>query len=258
MVNTCDNCDKKFPAAAKFCPHCGAKVEISEIKETKEVETSEVGSSPLEIEPLNESRTINVPMRILVLVLLIGGIITAVVVGSVYFDNNGSTGAVTADSSGSESTLRPRGQTCRNVQVPYTETESYSESVPYTDEECENKQLVYRKTRGQCKDWVDNYFYSDEPATFDCTLTNLDTEGGLFSMKIGFMVGGQELTEVQNKYLYPQSSETFRVTRNAKIDSCYCAEQSIPTKQVCRDVTRYRDVPRTREVTKYRTEQQCN
>src|SRR3989344_566432 len=34
---------------------------------------------------------------------------------------------------------------CRDVQVPYEEQETYFESVPYTDKECESKVLVYNR-----------------------------------------------------------------------------------------------------------------
>jgi len=32
---------------------------------------------------------------------------------------------------------------CREVQVPYEEVEEYQETVPYTEEECESKDLAY-------------------------------------------------------------------------------------------------------------------
>lgn len=160
-------------------------------------------------------------------------------------------------------------KSCSDVQVPYQEqeeyvkTEYYIETVPYTDKECEAKYLTYKVEKGTCSNRKDNFFASDEPAKFDCTITNLDSEAGTFGMTIGFMVNGQKLEETQTNYIYPQSSEKFSISRDASVTSCYCAEQ-VPTKQVCRDVIKSRDVQRERQVTayrpvtKYKTEQQCS
>ena len=76
-------------------------------------------------------------------------------------------------------------------------------------------------------------------------------------MRIGFNIKGQQLEETISKTIYPDSSETFKITREAEIDSCYCYETA-PTKQVCRNVIDYKDIEKTKTVTKYRTEQQCN
>lgn len=144
-------------------------------------------------------------------------------------------------------------------QVPYEEQEEYmkmeyyTESVPYTDQECENKNFVYKKSFGECKDRQSGLFgLGDQPAKFSCTLTNLDNEGGTFSVKIGFDIGDQEITETQSRYIYPQSSATFSYERDLSINSCICLEQEIPSKQICRDVIRYNEVQRERQVTAYR------
>lgn len=150
------------------------------------------------------------------------------------------------------------GRNCRQEQVPYEEQENYYETVPYTDQECENKQLVYKKDTGSCTDWVDNWFSENTPAKYSCTITNLDSEGGVFSLDLGFNIGSEQLKETQSKYVYPQSSETFYVERDSAIDGCFCNEASIPTKQVCRDVIKYKDIARTRTVTKYKTEEVCD
>lgn len=146
---------------------------------------------------------------------------------------------------------------CRTVQVPYDDLEEYYETVPYTDRECEAKNLVYKLERGSCMDRQDNWI-EDEPAKYSCTITNLDEQPASFSVNVGFSVQGQELGETQNSYIYPQSSHTFNVQRDANIDSCFCREVNLPTKQVCRDVTKYRKELRTRRITSYRSEQQCD
>ncbi len=146
---------------------------------------------------------------------------------------------------------------CKEVQVPYDYLEEYQETVPYTDRECENQKLSYKVERGECLQRVDRFLYEDEPAKYSCVIYNLDEVGGTFGITIGFKVEGQVLEETQSKYIYAQSSNTFTVSRDATVESCYCQEE-VPTKQVCRDVTRYKEVTKTRTVVRYRNEEQCN
>ena len=178
------------------------------------------------------------------------------------------TGRTSVYSTGAATSSSKTIPNCKNVQIPYEsqeeylKTEYYTETVPYTDTECESKLLVYKVQKGSCVNREDNFFADDEPAKYSCTITNLDNEGGQFSMRIGFNVNGQQLEETQSRYIYPQSSETFRIERDASIQNCYCAE-NVPTKQVCRDVIKYQEIQRERQVTaykpvtKYRTEQKC-
>ena len=82
--------------------------------------------------------------------------------------------------------------TCRDVQVPYDFTEEYTEqepylreeeyyeSEPYIEEVCEDVELVYSKTTGQCTQYKDNLIFEDEPARYDCTIKNLDSAAGNF------------------------------------------------------------------------------
>lgn len=168
--------------------------------------------------------------------------------------------------------VAPQQPKCRDVNVPYEaqeeymKTEYYTETVPYTDEECEDKQLIYKMEKGSCQDRQSGLFgLGDKPAKYSCEITNLDSEGGTFSVTIGFITeDNQELEKSLNKYIYPQSTETFSYEVDAGINRCYCSEKSIPTKQICRDVIKYREVQRERQVTayrpvtKYKTEQKCD
>jgi len=186
-----------------------------------------------------KKQTFSTPVIILIVVIVIGAI------AFFAYKNTNVTGNVLANF-----------ENCREEQVAYEEqeeymkTEYYMETVPYTDRECEDKSLVYKVVKGECKNQYDGWF-ENTPASYSCTITNLDSEAGTFSMRIGFNVQGQQLDETQSKLIYPQSSETFTVTRDSKIDNCYCVE-TVPTKKVCRDVTKYRDEQRERQVTAYR------
>lgn len=70
--------------------------------------------------------------------------------------------------------------------------------------------------------------------------------------------GGQELSATKSNYVYPQSTEVFEYSHDAEITGCFCREVTIPTKQICRDVTKYRDIQKQRTITEYRSERQCN
>lgn len=76
------------------------------------------------------------------------------------------------------------------------------------------------------------------------------------------------------QFVYPQSTEKItgqvKITSqgengeaNKNIESCNYRIIKTPTKQVCRDVTKYKDVQKSREVTayrpvtKYKTENVC-
>ena len=104
--------------------------------------------------------------------------------------------------------------------------------VPYTDRVCDTTPLVYSKTGSTCSrggligDW----------SVAECTINNLDSENGVFTVNIGVVVGGTNVGETQSFAIYPQTSHAFKYSVKADMSSCYCNEINIPTKQVCRDV----------------------
>ena len=205
---------------------------------------------------------------------IIIGIIVLGTIGLLYYNYNEGQKAITGQAIADlERQLEEQGEltseqerqleelaevTCRDVQVPYDAQESYTEQEPYSDEECNNLNLIYKKEEGSCRQYQDNLIFEDEPAKYDCTISNLDNKAGTFSMEIGFFIDGQQIGETQNKYIYPQSSETFYIEKMAEIDSCYCSLKKLPTKQECETVTKYKTVINYRTVTKYRTETVCD
>lgn len=176
---------------------------------------------------------------------------------------------------------------CRDVQVPYQETEEYSETIPYTDTECETKEIAYSinnfifnyETCNQYQDRCDKYilgicskkttFCVDKSVSCSLTLRNLDNEErGQWTIRFLFKASSSVVdTQDVTNFLYPQSEKQFvgvsRITSEGeegdanKAITCSYVEADAPTKQVCKDVTRYKDVIKTRIVTKYKTENQC-
>lgn len=236
--------------------------------------------------PKKESKKIWAAPKIFLLIALVVGLIFLVMI----FSNNIRYTA-RDESSNSFNSFSSGKQNCRNVEVPYEEEETYYESVPYTDRECESEYLTYSATNDRwldsgCNDYDNicheyNFFgfcIDEETFCVDRTLSyavdmnNLDDKGGTFSAEIGFRKsqGGSVFdSEIVDEYLYAQTTETFEYTKRITSDSPsgdanyegwygYYQIKSIPTKQVCRDVIKYKDVERTRIVTKYKTERQCD
>ena len=195
------------------------------------------------------------------------------------------------------------GTTCKNIQVPYDsqeeylKTEQYTESVPYTAQECIPKELPYsienfhitESICNQDQDICNKYFlgFCTDKTTFcidktvSCSLDikNVDSsERGIWGIQFNFYVAGTsniiKTTNSMNYLVYPQGSNTAggntRITSsgvsgdaNQRITCSYNVVNT-PTKQVCKDVLKYKDVPKERQVTayrpvtKYRNEQKCN
>ncbi len=186
------------------------------------------------------------------------------------------------------------GSTCKEVQVPYEsqeeymKTEYYTETVPYTDTECDYKNLVYSATNfennGNCVDYDErckDYFLGicTEKETYcvekrvisNLDLKNLDSERGTWVIKFSYFLDGQLInSENMAKSLYPQESGSIGVIwtisgeeNNRKDDKYSYNVITIPTKKVCKDVIKYKEVKKERQVTaykpvtKYKTEQKC-
>lgn len=185
----------------------------------------------------------------------------------------------------------------------YLKTEYYTETVPYTNQECDNKELAYsippdsfiltnkicNKKEYICKKTVlsicteKEYYCIDQTMGCSLILKNLDNEkGGVWEVTFSYDTSAKQTVKTQAIpiFLYPQTEQTFSSTINLQSSgvegdankdlTCYRQVTKTPTKQVCRDVTKYKDIQRERQVTayrpitktktvtKYKTEQQCD
>lgn len=176
-------------------------------------------------------------------------------------------------------------KTCKDIQVPYDYLEEYQETVPYTDRECEDKLLSYSITdftfvssvcnedTKECKSGALGIPYDcihyciDRVVTCYLTLNNLDSEKGTWIINFLFYkIGGSspDITADISRFLYPQTSEkiigTGEIKNKELYEQEYTCSYNVPneaTKQICRDVIKYKEVTKTRTVTRYRTEQKC-
>lgn len=145
---------------------------------------------------------------------------------------------------------------CNEVQVPYEEQEEWIEQEPYETVECHQESLRYTSQVTDCK----NSLLILGNARTACLVTNLDSEYGVFDVTIGLKCSDDQWFEASTELsIPPHSSKTFE---NADLSFCQGAtckcEVTPPTKQVCENVVKYRDVTKYRTVTEYRTETRCN
>lgn len=189
--------------------------------------------------------------------VIIGVIVLAIVVISVSnpsFTNNNSQNS--------------SQNTCKDVQVPYTEEEGYYESEPYTDQECNTREL-----QSYTEQFIVNIVCTDRNFWGTCTrenvqcvytLKNIDNAAGTWT--IGMKLKNLDLmSEVdlgtQSAYIPQSISKTltwvYSTNRISDKFTCLTTLFQAPTTTECHDVIKYRDVYKTRTVTKYRTETQC-
>lgn len=199
--------------------------------------------------------------------------------------NNSLTGNVINTDSGLQAQ-----KNCRDVQVPYDYLEEYQETVPYTDRECETKDLPYSitnfvETSNTCNEEKKDCKTGFLGVPYDCVsycvdksiscsldLNNLDSEeSGTWGIRYNFIERGTSnviKSQDLNYGLYPQTTKLVpgatRIQSSGKDGDanknigCSYNVASVPTKQVCRDVTNYKEVTKTRTVTRYRAEQKCD
>ncbi|MBU3896474.1 MAG: hypothetical protein KJ697_00890 [Nanoarchaeota archaeon] len=145
---------------------------------------------------------------------------------------------------------------CTFTEEEYTEMEPYIEeqciSVPKTETNCATTQLKYSLDR--------SCYWSNNLTTLNsvCTIKNLDSETGMFTVNVGVVTSSGNVGENKNIELNPLSSGEVIYTYNTDIGNCFCTEVTIPTKETCYDkivneqqcfdVTKYRPRIQTREI----------
>lgn len=207
---------------------------------------------------------------VVAVVILVGGLLTGVLVIPENF---------------------PKSSSCQNVpyegQEEYLKTEYYSETVPYTEQVCENKELVYSLTdfknvgnciqyQERCIDYLlgicteKEKFCVKKEVSSSLNIKNLDNERGKWIVQFSYSLDGVDQDQqTLSLPLFPEEKRltgvlwTIQGEENNKKDDRYGYKiVSEPTKQVCRDVTKYKEVERSREVTAYRPvtkyREECN
>ena len=176
------------------------------------------------------------------------------------------------------------------VQEPYTKVEGYTEKEPYTAQECQQQELKW--TYGQevqiysectetnlclsysqiCAEWnwlhtscirydqiCNQYGCSKKVGTCSLSIKNIDDIAGDFSVSLVFIENSvQDTAKTKTEAIGPTNEKYFNWQYvfkeiNTNSVSCKVTETKIPSKQVCKDIIKYKDVTKTRQVTAYKT-----
>ena len=210
-----------------------------------------------------------------IVILAIAAIMIVVALPSMAVNSTTSSGT-----SNAEDTSKPTGffvatNSCRNVEESYTEsvpfTDQKCEMVPYTDRECEQKNIVYSvedftsNTECTSRDFL--FFCNEETTTASLTINNHDDTGGTWRFGLYFMVDGEKNERPeQSVYVYPQSDEalswSIKHAPTQTVSSQSYEAKYLPTKQVCRDVLKTKkectSFTNYRTETRYRTVEKCD
>ena len=225
------------------------------------------------------------PIIIFIIILIVG------IGGFIIYNNSRSsiTGNVVADNPQENAVTNQKN--CKEIQVPYEDTETYTDNEPYTDKECENINLkaIYEwgqinsvceneicdQTQSVCAEenfWGNCIKFEEKCIHKACTkyrmhcnlnIENIDDESG--NWKIQGMSSNRNTDATANI----KSVDVFVQARRSAIaswDFLYDAGENmgcsynlieVPTKQVCDNVIKNKDVTKTRKVIKYKVETKC-
>jgi len=184
-------------------------------------------------------------------------------------------------------------QECKEINTPYETIEEYNQTIPYTDQECENKKLSYKSSddqlnrkvecieiHEQCKSFrisqngeetcneyeiiCDKY---RETASFQ--ITNLDNQEGqwTFEWKKSCInnqetcqILDNELIKTENFIIDPTETKksTASITYNHENkEHLFVSLIQYPSKEICRDVIKHKDIIKTRKIIQYKKETVC-
>jgi len=148
-------------------------------------------------------------------------------------------------------------QTCRMVDVPYEEQESYIEQEPYQDTESYQENLKYESVGTKTGTFLKGF---DVWAFGEVPVRNVDSETGKFVVSQTFStLNGGLKTYTVTQYIMPGETKTFRSEHDIDAGEDFNMKFVITpgTKTLTRTVTKFRDVTKYRTVTKIRQEQKC-
>ncbi len=140
-------------------------------------------------------------------------------------------------------------QECQEVQVPYEEQETYTETVPYEE------QMPLRYDSSQSESYNCGSLF-DYIVCYKVGVYNLDTVGGTFTTNCKIEALNREFSDSKQGYVKPGEWAYFECKANTNLgeDTKLTYHITPPTKSEMK----YKDVQRIRTITKYKTEKKCN
>ncbi|OGJ17089.1 hypothetical protein A3K73_01545 [Candidatus Pacearchaeota archaeon RBG_13_36_9] len=151
------------------------------------------------------------------------------------------------------------------VQVPYTANVIYSEKEPYNTPVCHDEQVKW--SRDKCEIYTNFGPQIFQDFFTKCVVYNNDDTGGIFEFNIvtrdtlGHETENKYSQDKYSLYIAPFSKGEFDIDIGAKCNSdgvCRELDYSLtelrvypPTKQVCENIVKYKDVEKTKTETRY-------
>lgn len=151
-------------------------------------------------------------------------------------------------------------KSCQDVQVPYEDTETYIEQEPYQDTETYNDYLYLQSTYGVNQQKIGDIMGTGCYQQAQIGIKNLDTQGGWVTVTVNWETLSRQFEDTVRHFISPDQTVEFisEFDVDCDEDNKFTYNYISDPIQKTRFVTRYQDVTKTRTVTKYRTEQQCN
>lgn len=220
-----------------------------------------------------EPKTIKISTTMILLFFIIVGTVAAISFMKIQSQqmttkNVGTSESARTNTGSLKNTItQVKEKNCEDVQVPYDDIEYYTEKEPYSVEECEQEPYSYAIENfiGGSEERNCNWMGLNCDHYYSCSLdiVNHEDKGGTFELQpyiISDQRGQINKPNIQ-QYVYAESQKTVSFEELIGKDEgarCYYNIKSIPTKQICNTVTKYKTVQKTRTVTKWRTETRCD
>lgn len=260
-MSYCSKCGKEIATDAKFCQGCGTIV----VKAKGDVENT----AP---RPIESKKTI-------FSIWIVVGLVVAGIMSFLMFSGGFSGGQSSSSSS------QYQTPNCANVQVPYDAQEEYTEQVPYADQECNSRQYDakagYVSSDGQKSEWLIWSLYAEstdlngikteEPlsgtAPYQWYITNYENKLGEFEIRVNYVDNSNDYLDSLSYgkiKVGPKETETGPVSFTYIYDnkprgaSGFYLFLVAPILEECNSITKYQSVPKSRTITKYRTEYKCS
>tara|TARA_Y100000310_G_C20586634_1_gene765759 strand:- start:539 stop:1153 length:615 start_codon:yes stop_codon:yes gene_type:complete len=195
-----------------------------------------------------------------VMIAFVGAIVIIIaIIGIWFFFNGGITGQAVNLNSGEGNSLKLINpiQKCRDVQVPYEVTETYSDQEPYQgfkDSIVDLKYSHFGEGRASYSELF-NVRYKGI-----VTVKNVDSETGYFTVEMKFKTLDGIVMKSTGGYVQSGESREFNIYYDIDVgeDVDFSYNVNPGTKTITSPVTKYRTVTKTRTVTKYKTEEVCD
>lgn len=193
--------------------------------------------------------------------LILGIVIGVIIIGAIFMIYNSSINNSTSSFGSQDSSSQSENSknSCRDIEVPYQDTETYIDQEAYQDLEYYDYYLKLEKILAYTQERLEvlgRGLYDE--ARVD--IKNIDNIGEWVTVTFYWKTISKEWEDTDRQFIEP--GETIRFIsvydKDAGEDTTFSYTYKSDAIEKSKYVTKYRDVQKTRAVTKYKTETQCD